>query len=377
MSALGLVLALTVAAPDAGSDRTEAMTNALRAMLHLQPMMLSDAAFSKPANRAAIDADLEALAMVEHGFRSADANDPGARSIAAVLSGHVARARAALAQGDAPRARGQLAGLSTLCFSCHTLSETTESPSAGSIVAMGLTPFEQARFLAATRRFDEALELWLMALKRPPKTFEQATEQINALRQALVVSVSVKDSPAKTLELLEAIATGEVRASYALPWSQAWRAETRAWAQEHFDARARSPQELFVRARTLVERSGAGQHLLGDESKTIGLLRATAYFTQALARQPQARWRSEALLGLGVAASTVREPMLWGLGDVYLEACIRENPGTPVAQRCFSTLLARTLFGFTGSSGTHVPPDVDAHLADLAALAQPRAPPLR
>jgi hypothetical protein len=77
------------------------------------------------------------------------------------------------------------------------------------------------------------------------------------------------------------------------------------------------------------------------------------------------------LFNLGVATATVRDPMLWGLDGVYLEACIRENPGTAIAARCFSVLLDRTVFGFTGSSGTVLPSDVDSRLQTLAKLAAP------
>ncbi len=369
-----LMAALAALTPDAGPSRTQVMHDALHAVLHLQPLLMNAGTFSAAKNQPLIFADLDALAQVEHSFRGANPSDPGAIGIAAALTSQVKSVRANLESGEPERARTQLQGVTALCFSCHTLAESPGLDAATATATETLTPLEQARFWAATRHFDQALALWLVALKRPPETFEQAATQLAALRQALVVSVSVKDDPVKTLELLKARASGEFTAGYTLPWAPAWQAEATTWAAEHFEARAQTPKQLFIRGRALIEKSGAAAHLLADETKTIGLLRATAYLTQAITREPQAGWRGEALFGLGVATSTVREPMLWGLGSVYLEACIRENSGTPVAQRCFSTLMERTLFGFTGSSGTHVPPEVGEQLAALAKLAAPLRP---
>ena len=354
---------------DAGAGQAKAMQNALRAVLHLAPALSSKTAFTVAAGTPALKADLDALMQVEHGFRTGGSTDPGAGSIAAVLSTQIAQARAQLSNGDVENARAQLRGLTTLCFACHTLSATVDLEMPFRTPSVALTSFERASLLAATRHFDDAIALWLIALRRAPKTIEESTDQLNALRQALAVAVSVKDNPNTTLELLDARAVGDLNGPYASGWTTAWRSATSAWALERFDVRAKTAQQLFTRAKALVEQSHAAEHILSDETHTIGLLRATAYLTHALTREPHARWRSEALLALGVATATVRESMVWGLDAVYFEACIRENPGTPIAQRCFSLLMERTLFGFTGSSGTHLPRDVDDRLRNLAKLA--------
>ena len=49
---------------------------------------------------------------------------------------------------------------------------------------------------------------------------------------------------------------------------------------------------------------------------------------------------------------------------------MRENPKTPLARQCFAQLSDRLYFGFTGSSGTHLPDDELARLATLRQLAE-------
>ncbi len=369
LTSLAALLFVTTS-PDAGVERTLVMHHAFEALVQLQPTVASPRAFREAAQGQQISDALQTLSQVEHGVLAARPQDPGARAIARVLTMQIARARASISAGDPETARGVLRGVSSLCFSCHTLEPSSSDFKTNTETPIDLTPLERASFLAATRRFDDALALWLATLAQPAADEQQATDAINGLRQALVVSVVVKDDPNETLRLIDAHEKNGGQATFfSHQWWSAWRAETNAWQSERFDARQRSPRQLFVRGKALVDESHAAEHILADETKTVGLLRATAYLTQAITREPRAAWRPEALYALGVATATVREPTLWGLDTVYFDACIRENPGSVIARRCFVILRDRTLFGFTGSSGTHLPPDVEARLIELAKLA--------
>ena len=52
------------------------------------------------------------------------------------------------------------------------------------------------------------------------------------------------------------------------------------------------------------------------------------------------------------------------------EACVRENPKTPLARRCFQQLSDRVYLGFTGSAGTFIPEEELARLTELRGLAE-------
>ena len=56
------------------------------------------------------------------------------------------------------------------------------------------------------------------------------------------------------------------------------------------------------------------------------------------------------------------------LSRAYLETCITEFPGHPYAVRCLDEYEVIVLISFSGSSGTHVPPEVNKHISELRKL---------
>ena len=109
------------------------------------------------------------------------------------------------------------------------------------------TPLERASFLAATRRFDDALSLWLTTLAQPASDEQQATDAINGLRQAIAVSVAVKDDPLATLQLIDAQSKDVgVETLYSPEWRSAWRAEAAALGER---GRGRDGSEREARGR--------------------------------------------------------------------------------------------------------------------------------
>ncbi len=61
-------------------------------------------------------------------------------------------------------------------------------------------------------------------------------------------------------------------------------------------------------------------------------------------------------------------PTLYSLGDHYLKDCIRNHPGSPYAKKSFIAYEQSVYFGYSGSSGTHIPEDVLKELKDLKTL---------
>jgi len=369
-----MVSLILSATSDAGVNRPEIMQRALHGLIELQPVLATQNEFKRALNSEQVAEALAALGQVEHSFLD---ESPGPRGIAHALTLQVRRARIAVGTGDSEIARGVLRGVSSLCFSCHSLSPAAQSAHLDSKVpAFAMSPFERASFLAATRKFDEALSLWLQTLASPDDAIDRA-ERLNALRQAITVAVRVKNDPAQVTALMLAYERSGSATSHSGRWLTAWRAENRAWSAEGFDVGKASALQLFTRGHALVVSSHAAEHVLGDEGKTISLLRATSYLNLAIDRAPSAPWRGEALYGLGIATSALRDPLLWDLETVYFEACIRENARTSLSRRCFDALSDRVVFGFTGSSGTHVPPDVEERLRTLKLLAGPVIAPNR
>lgn len=366
-----LALALSAAPPDAGRAEVKAtMRGNFAALVALQPLLISPTAFADPANAQTLDGSLTLLARVQH--KPPAPEEPLPNAIAALFGDALGRARADLAAGRKEEARLRLRGLTSLCMGCHARkpapADLSDLGKAGE--ALRLPPVERAQFFAATRQFDAALVLWADLLRDPPKALADAFLQAQVARSAVLVSVRVKDDPATTLELLQM-----VRARPELPRLlreslEAWLKDAQAWKAEGFVAAKKSPQALFERARALVKASGAERSMLPGDERLVVLLRASGYLDEALARAPRAAFRGEALYLLAVATAAILDADLWDLDELFLEACVRENPHTPLAVKCVDRLADRTLFLYSGSGGTRVPPEEVERLVTLRALAR-------
>lgn len=369
MSLASVLLIACLAAE--GDDVKTTMRGNLAAAVALQPLIASPRAFADPANAATVSNSLKMLARTRHQFHRPDAQEPAA-AMAELFAEAVGRAQADVDAGRVDAARLRLRGLTGLCLSCHsrqlaTPAAAVEKPGEAS----ELDSLERAQFLAATRQFDAALAIWEEALTAPCKTDEDAFVQAQALRAAMSVSVRAKDDPAATVAMLKKQAARTDLAPYLRPVYASLLADAKAWQAEKLTASKASPDVLYQRAGELIQASGAFESLFPRDAHRVKLLRATAYLSLALERQPNAKWRGEALYRLGVAMGAMLDPDLWELDALYLEACVRENAHSTLALRCIDRLSERTWFGYTGSGGTRLPPDVAAQLERLRSLAKP------
>lgn len=369
-SMLGLLAAAPVSAKDGGASETvTVMHAAFEGVIALQPYLASQAAFRDPANATKIGAALRPLSALRHRFMG---QEPGAEVLAALFGESVDRAVGDLKVGNFDAARSRLRSVTSLCFACHTRERSSKNfEDAGKQVdALALPPLRKAEFLATTRQFDQAALIWNQALQAAPTTEDDAFNQAAALRQYVAVLVRVKDDRTATVGLLMQQLNRKDLPLFVTRPLQSWLTDAQAWKADPFDARTATPTALFAKAKELVENSGATLSAMTDDRRFITVLRATGYLHTALEKQPRGAFRSEALYFLGVASAATNDPLLWEVDSLYLTACVHENPHSAIARRCVNRIYERAWFGWTGSSGTQIPPDVAEQLGKLRVLAQ-------
>ena len=57
------------------------------------------------------------------------------------------------------------------------------------------------------------------------------------------------------------------------------------------------------------------------------------------------------------------------LSNLYFESCVRSSPHSELAEKCYQRFEQNVYFGYTGSSGTHLPEKVKDQLLALWAQA--------
>ncbi len=369
---LSFVLLLSATPAEEKQLTLTAMHAAMRAVTSLQPYLASPEAFQDPANATIVAAQLDALAGLKHRFMGPGKQDPSVETLAGLFGDSVVRAQAEMKKGNTDVARMRLRSVTGLCFACHSRQAASKDfeDLTKSVDALDLPPLRKAEFFATTRQFEKAAALWSQALTATAKSEAEWFEHAGALRQYLAVLVRVKDDRDATMRVLAKQSARKELPVFFKRMVDAWLVEATAWKADDFAASRAAPAALFARAKKLIDGTGAGKTVIWDDARFVSLLRASGYLHTALEKDPRALWRGEALYLLAIATSASMDPLLWDLDDLYLEACIREKPHSAIAAACSERMYDRAWFGWSGSGGTRIPPDVTRRLGELRQLAQ-------
>lgn len=375
LSSLLLAAALS-ATPDAGTPPAPTratMRDAFLSLTGLLPVTATRAAVKDPKNAATISRGLETLAELRHAFpEDPKAQEPATAALSTLFARYAADTQRRFEAGESEAVGLRVRTLTSLCFTCHS-RERAPADFADvhqRLDAMTLAPLEKAQVLAATRQFDAALAAYRALLDAKPEGERALLEYARALQDTMAILIRVKDDAKATAALLDELQKREDLPPFMRGTLAAWRADVAAWQKEKFDALKASPDALFRRAQELVQKANGGRTFLSDERRDVPYLRASGYLNLALAKNPRLKTRGEALALLGVCAGALRSPLLWDVDLLFFEACVRENPKTKLARRCFQQLSDRVYLGYTGSAGTHLPEDEFERLTELRALAE-------
>jgi tetratricopeptide (TPR) repeat protein len=363
---LSLTLSLTLAADGGvGSTKTK-MQEAFGALIRLQAFAGNPALLRDPKQQSAISNDLGQLKALGHAFPAdAKAQEPATAALASLFGRYATETQRRFDAHDVESVGPRVRTLMSLCFTCHSRERAADFADAVQrIDALGLTGLERATVLASTRQFDAALEEYEKVLSAP---ITDTAAFSRAVQDSMTLLVRVKDDPAATMVLLQKLEARKDLPKFFRATVPAWKRDVEAWRGEKFDAQGAKPQVLFAKAQALVATANGGP-LYTDERKDVLWLRASAYLNLALAKEPKFKQRGEALFLLGTCAAGLRSPLWWDVDELFFEACVRENPKTPLAKRCFERLSERVTLGFTGSAGTFIPDDELTRLEELKAL---------
>jgi len=299
--------------------------------------------------------------------------DPTIGFVSSMFEREVKHAYHAIKGGNVEYGRSVLRHIAGYCITCHTRHDKgpefpTISMPAGS---SRLSRIERAELLAATRQFDAALDEFEAIATDPKTASNRQLEWGRAMRHAFTLTARVKQDPDRALKLMEKVSKlPEIPAFYKEDIA-GWKASVEQWKKEmpkKFD----SDEALFKEAQRLNEAGKLNQTWAFDHSADVYYLRSSLLVHDLLTRFPQSKYTSEALYLAGNAYDVLEARLASPLPDMYYESCIRSNPHSEIAQRCFSRYEQNVHFGWTGSGGFAIPDDVAALLKELGALAGPK-----
>jgi hypothetical protein len=90
---------------------------------------------------------------------------------------------------------------------------------------------------------------------------------------------------------------------------------------------------------------------------------------ELMSRFPESPFLAEGLFLIGMSYDVLQDLGLWSLHQMYYQACIEKQPHSKLARRCYERYKDSIVFGYSGSSGIHIPPAVQLDLSRLENLA--------
>jgi hypothetical protein len=366
IGALGLLLSTGVGAEEPNPEVEALMIEIVQALQVVVPLSLNDARFSDPANRAAVDAALESLAG---NAKRLEVHGSGRELGFAYLSERLARdsldIRTRFAEGRTDEARFLLRHLTDTCVACHSRLPDDREHALGIYLAeehalSALPREERVQFEIATRQFDRALATY-ESLFSDPDTSIADLDLSGDLENYLEICLRVQRDPGRAIANLEALASRKDLPSPLQPHVGAWVEALRSLED--------LPEgDAIEQARGLVKPVLEDSKVSGI-SELVRLIAASGLLHRYVASTADPPKRvGEAYYLLGVIESRVGRSFWASQTEFFLETAIRMGPKERYAEDAFALLEEFLVSGYTGSSGTHVPPDVVRRLEDLDEL---------
>jgi hypothetical protein len=357
---LATLLSLTFPAILSGAEEVQSsMQKLLTPLRALQPFLADEDKFTDSDNSnnihqqlVALRRDFHSLERIPTRYKSQPGFQESVKNTAELLDDASRR----FDEGRKEYAWWRLQRLPTDCFSCHATYKVSSHYSNTAMIDESLSPLERARFLMATRQFDEAKKTLLTALEDP--AYRLYDDQI--LRSLLLIETRISKEPKESLAMFRTILKSEQLPLDDAHTVERWLKGLESWSKAPpvKEANKLTTGEKLIRAGAT-----RGIDFAQDD---VALLRGTALIHESLEAgnlsEPQ---RRKGMYLLGYAYSLLPHFFTEGWDELYLEKCVEEFPNTQEAKWAYNIYSDKILRDFTGSGGSAVPAEIQLHLEEL------------
>jgi hypothetical protein len=383
-----LALLASLALPaQAASPASPSWSPKMKQMFELLGETLSDVSSDERFNDAKVRRKLEAnakkLSQLAHDIKDSSREaapakpdqDPSLAIFAQLFAAEADRAYHALRNGHGDYARDLIRSIPGYCISCHTRN-AAGSPSGGLPMPepiKQLKTLERAEFFAASRQFDRAWDELKKAMDDGALAKARPFEWIKGARLALSISVRAKRDPDRALEITDKILASSSAPFYFKQNAAQWKKSLQDWKKEpktEVGPESQDAESVRKEAIRLLNLAHDTQKYPADQSADMIYLRASAAVHDLLMKTGDGPKSADALFMAGLSYEPLRPYPVGEVHEIYFESCIRRSPHTPLAENCYAKYEEAIFDGFTGSSGTNIPRDVQDRLKQLESLAQ-------
>jgi hypothetical protein len=279
-------------------------------------------------------------------------------------------------------AQARLKAMTALCVSCH--SQLSNNISKNAIVSSGSnigrdrfdSDFGYANFLYLVRRFPDSVKYFEMAMKNNIEKNQKAPtgmlsddkvvngELYTSLRRVLSIYTKINFEPTKAIAFLNKYKNNKSISKFTKADIDLWIKSLEPWKK--FDAGKVVNVSEFIKKNLTVLESSKEKVNSGDHD--ITLLISSGILSKYLSDTPSSDLTPEVLYWLAVAERRLSTTYFFSLSDIYLKECVTQYSKSEYAKKCYQEYEDNIIFGYSGSSGTDLPPEEKRELEKLKSL---------
>ncbi len=362
-SLLTLIIALILTGCATESENpswADGMRGMSKAFEDLMPYIYNKSRFSDPNNKMFIKTKLNQLnhhshSLDQHVASGLSGDDPLFKVGLKGLRRNINRASDSYFVESYDYSQLILQSSVNYCVECHTRTNRGRSfvfyDGFAKDPALKIEKIDFAKVQVATRQFTQALET-LQTYIEDGKT--KSDDAFSALEFMLTIAIRNQNSLDEAVKIIDQ--------NMKVPHFKNQLEALKIW-KSYLSPFLKSKKTLSLEQALLKNNSKQTTEQSFAESVHKSLI-----LHQALSAVKEAPKRSEILLALGQIYENNQSIGFWELPDHYYEACIRENPYTDMAKKCYFTLEARLRSSY-GLKGLESLPRLDqGHLLNLKPL---------
>ncbi|MFP5440941.1 MAG: hypothetical protein ACLGHJ_05555 [Gammaproteobacteria bacterium] len=364
-----LVLLLSAVAPAvdaAGSPPAEPSLNETMTEIGaLMSNLISDQVLADP------DAASKQLDALDTRFGRLEAHagerGPAFRITWQTMQEQIARTRDAVDSGTATKEnlRNLVHGIASACAGCHTQDDKAQALSFGKLSPNTGDPLQQARFSYITRDYATALKLYDNWLDAQPRLSYNGPV-LDAFEGELTIYAQVYREPDQAIKALKKRLD---RSSGSM--TRQVRQDIQSWIkgfEEIRKAKLKAFNPSFAEIEQYVQKyllPNAGAVIATSQQEKIVYLWLRGLIHEYVQTHPGDARMADLLHWLASLDRVLDYNFYYSLADLYLKECIVRYPTSDAAESCYDEYERYVEFAYSGSSGEHVPAEVQDELKRL------------
>ncbi len=344
----------SIQSPATWSGSMRELQNSLQ---RLSPYIYNENQYLSSQNDNLLKSELKTIAANSKSLNhnpTMSHRDPAIRFMASQFAEDLNRASVSFNEGKKSFSRYQMMKVGSYCVECHTSTAAGVELKSSTNMSFfkDLNTRDKAEYLIANRDFAGALSL-LEGSFKANKSLDNFTLD-RQVRLMLLITVRHQNSFEKTQDIVEMLKKTEKLPLFLKSTIPSMEKSLSVWKMQikNSDVNLKLAQKIFSQG-----------------SSEIDTLRTLVLVHQMFSKGLKGEEESGALFLAGQAYEQLNEISPFEMHESYYKACIYQSPGTSIAKKCYQSLEDAIVNAYTGSSGTHLPVDVDIMLKELRSKA--------